>query len=851
YTWSPIGGNGATMSQTLPASTAYNVTISSGGCSKQFYFPMIVIPYPKDTIISSGLSCLSNTISLDGSQSAAGSYSWTTNGGSYTSPTNTTTAIGSGPGTYYLSITDPVTTCVSIDSVVIASPTLPTALINVPQTVCTPQTVTLNDSTSSTGATISYSWTTTGGNIVSGANTASAVVSASGVYSLTVSDSNTGCNATATTTVTVNQSPGPPTLSGTITNPFNVCAGSGPQTLSVTPSGTITSVPVWYVGQPITATGVTGNTYTASTTTAGTTIYTVVDSATATGCKDTSASNALTVTVTVNPTPPPPTYSVPTGPNTAYCQDSPTTMSVNSGTATAVWYLNNTVVNVGSTYTPPANLPAGTYVYNVIDSIPIPGGCTSGSPGSGGSIAITVTVNPTPPPPTYSVPTGPNTAYCQGSPTTMSVNSGTATAVWYLNNTVVNVGSTYTPPANLPAGTYVYNVMDSIPIPGGCTSGSPSSGGALTITVTVNPTPPPPIITAPTGTNNAYCQGSPTPLTVNSSTSTAVWYYNGSVVNIGSSFTPPAATYTPGTYVFNVIDSIPTVGGCTSSAPNAGTVITLTVYPTPTVNVAGAIKDTATCGQINGGVHGISSSNVTSGTAPYSFAWINTSVSSTDTVSHSATLGNQPAGTYNLVVTDANGCVANTTGGSSTFTVPAIAQPTALISTTPSPATGAAPLNVVFTNQSINVDSTKTVYVWIFGDNNTGGIAHDTSHTYTSTGSYTATLIAITGSCSDTARVPILVETPTTLVIPNVFTPNGDGVNDVFFIINTGMVSLNCDIYNRWGQLLHTITAPNQGWDGIVPNGDKAPDGTYMYILQAQGVDGKTYKQNGTVTLIR
>ena len=89
------------------------------------------------------------------------------------------------------------------------------------------------------------------------------------------------------------------------------------------------------------------------------------------------------------------------------------------------------------------------------------------------------------------------------------------------------------------------------------------------------------------------------------------------------------------------------------------------------------------------------------------------------------------------------------------------------------------------------------------------------------------------------------------MIIPNIFTPNGDNINDVFYIINTGMISLTCDIYNRWGQLLHTITAPNQGWDGIEPNGDKAPDGTYLFILQAQGNDGKTYKQQGTVTLFR
>ena len=65
------------------------------------------------------------------------------------------------------------------------------------------------------------------------------------------------------------------------------------------------------------------------------------------------------------------------------------------------------------------------------------------------------------------------------------------------------------------------------------------------------------------------------------------------------------------------------------------------------------------------------------------------------------------------------------------------------------------------------------------------------------------------------------------------------------------MSSLNCQIFNRWGQLLKTLTAPNQSWDGTVPNGDKAPEGTYMYILEAQGLDGKIYKQQGTLLLAR
>ena len=212
----------------------------------------------------------------------------------------------------------------------------------------------------------------------------------------------------------------------------------------------------------------------------------------------------------------------------------------------------------------------------------------------------------------------------------------------------------------------------------------------------------------------------------------------------------------------------------------------------------------------------------------------------------SPSLSGQLIGSYSLQVTDANGCIANVSGGSSTFTVPASAAIVAQAITNPSPAIGNVPLAVSFTNTSTGNGS----YVWSFGDGNSS-IATNPTNTYTNVGNYTVTLTATNGSCSNSYTIAVVVNIPTTLIIPNVFTPNGDGTNDEFFIPNTGMASLNCDIFNRWGQLLYTITAPDQGWDGITPNGDKAPEGTYMFILEAKGLDGKTYKQQGTVMLVR
>ena len=112
-------------------------------------------------------------------------------------------------------------------------------------------------------------------------------------------------------------------------------------------------------------------------------------------------------------------------------------------------------------------------------------------------------------------------------------------------------------------------------------------------------------------------------------------------------------------------------------------------------------------------------------------------------------------------------------------------------------------------------------------------------------------LVATHGGCSDTARKTITVDAAEVLIVPNIFTPNGDGINDQFFIISSGMSTLACDIYNRWGQLVYCIKSINQTWDGIMNNGNHASEGTYFYILQAKGYDGKEYKKDGALTLLR
>ncbi len=84
------------------------------------------------------------------------------------------------------------------------------------------------------------------------------------------------------------------------------------------------------------------------------------------------------------------------------------------------------------------------------------------------------------------------------------------------------------------------------------------------------------------------------------------------------------------------------------------------------------------------------------------------------------------------------------------------------------------------------------------------------------------------------------------IVIPNVFTPNGDGDNDHFYIPNVGLKSLEVLIFDRWGKKLFEINTPDGKWDG----GD-APDGTYFFIMKAVGTQDEEMSQQGYLLLSR
>lgn len=120
------------------------------------------------------------------------------------------------------------------------------------------------------------------------------------------------------------------------------------------------------------------------------------------------------------------------------------------------------------------------------------------------------------------------------------------------------------------------------------------------------------------------------------------------------------------------------------------------------------------------------------------------------------------------------------------------------------------------------------------------------------TTTYTVT-VTDTNGCSVTATVTVEVNEDFRVVLPNVFTPDGNGQNDDFRFYSFGAEVTEIRIFNRWGAQVYYN--PNQesaapGWDGN-HNGDKAPEGTYVYMINVTYVNGETRQVTGSVTLLR
>ncbi len=227
---------------------------------------------------------------------------------------------------------------------------------------------------------------------------------------------------------------------------------------------------------------------------------------------------------------------------------------------------------------------------------------------------------------------------------------------------------------------------------------------------------------------------------------------------------------------------------------------------------------------------------ITGGVRPYTYAWSPPIVQVDSAVEYLC------VGDYFLTITDFNNCPL--ASGMVTIETGVPIDPTF----TASPLTGYAPLDVNFTF----IGAEAQDFEWDFGDGSTSTNQNPTN-TYDDEGDYTIVLIINSGSpyfCTDTFNISIRVDAYPFMDIPNAFSPNNDGYNDVFRIENRGLIALNVMIYNRWGKKVYEWSGTDGYWDGTY-NGSDAADGVYFFVIKAIGNDNRDYNQQGSVTLMR
>lgn len=152
------------------------------------------------------------------------------------------------------------------------------------------------------------------------------------------------------------------------------------------------------------------------------------------------------------------------------------------------------------------------------------------------------------------------------------------------------------------------------------------------------------------------------------------------------------------------------------------------------------------------------------------------------------------------------------------------------------------------------VDSSKLAASWFysFGDGEQS-VQQSPTHVYADTGKYEIMQIVITEhGCADTTMREIVVEGVFTMYIPNAFTPNQDGHNEVFYATGYGIAEVQMLIFNRWGNKVFETNSLNGKWDGRnLYNGSLCAQGVYVYTLKVKDEFGAYHSYHGQVTLIR
>lgn len=476
------------------------------------------------------------------------------------------------------------------------------------------------------------------------------------------------------------------------------------------------------------------------------------------------------------------------------CQGNPVTFTASpAGFTTYTFSSGSTTLQSGAsnTYTT-STIADGTTITCVADNQ----GCT-GAP----SNAITITVLPSP-----TVNAGADESACAGdAPVTLSgfIPAG---GTW-TGTGITDPSGIFDPSA---AGTGSHTLTYSFTDPNnGCVASD-------TKIFTVNPLPQ---ITAPSPID--VCSG---PAQLNASGGTTYAWSPATSLNNPNIANPVATPSQTTTYTVTVTDA----NGCSNTAN-----VTVNVNPSPQAS----FTYTPVC---TGMPSSFTNTSTPSTGVTYTWDFSDGTTSNIDNPTHTYTAG----GSYTVTLTAQLGNCTNTT----TQTVTVYPAARANFDATPltSYSDESSPIN--FNNQSLNSDS----WFWIFGDGNTS-TQRSPSHVYTAPGVYTVTLVAANQyGCDDTfTRINyITIYQNARVFIPNVFTPNGDGTNDLFQVFALGIRFVDLSVFNRIGEKVYQSNNITDGWDGTYL-GTPAPPGVYVYSVRVVFDDNTTRYLKGSLTLLK
>jgi gliding motility-associated-like protein len=856
-----IPAQAISITGTNPGTVTYAITATANGCTATANYVITVNPSlavtnaPLSQSVCSGSN--SNLITLTANIGGA-TFAWTATAtagisgfatsGTSTIPVQTLTTTSTSPGTVTYVVSASANGCTSgspANYVITVNPIPTLSNVSTSQTICSGASTAAVNLTSAVAGT-TYAWTASGppsasGYATSGTNTipVQTITNSSTQidtvnYSITLTAN--GCSAASPTNYAVYVNPIPRLTNASTSQ--TICSGASTTLVNLT-SGVAGTSFSWTATGPPSASGYASSgtntipvqTITNTGSTADTVVYAVI--LTAKGCAASSPSNYLVI---VNPVP--------------KLSNASSSQTICSGATTTAVNLTSTVAGTTFAWTASGSPTASGFATSGTNTIPAQTITNSGSVADTVTYSVILTANGCTAPaaglyyvyinpiPKLSNLSNSQTICSGGSTTAVTLSSGVAgtTFAWTASGPPSASGYATSGTTIIPVQTITNsgNVADTITYlitlaANGCSATLPSK-----YLVIVNPIPK----LSNVSTSQTICSGASTTLVNLSSTvsgTTFAWTATGSptasgYATSGTNTIPVQTISNSGTKADTVHYAVVlTASGCAAGTPSMYDVIINPVTP-------GAIASSPADYCQGDPIAPLTATGT--GVKWYSDPALTQLVGTGNTFTPPAGTGTV---TYYATQT-VNGCQSAT---GTAVTVNVNPRPSAAFTATPPK--GLTPLNVNFT---VNSPGAGT-YSWTFG-NNSGGTGAAVSTVYPVKGYFTVICTSSLNGCSDTSSLVVYVEESYTLIIPNVFTPNGDNSNDVYLVSGTGLTNFHMEIYDRWGVKMFNSDYIGDGWNGRTSGGGDVPAGTYYYVIQVkEAFTGESKLYKGPLLLIR